>query len=228
MLSPLQQRVAVIIAGVAEAKDFALAGGAALIVRGEAQRETRDLDFFGTSANGADRLVPVAEQALRNAGLDVERVVANPGFARLLVEEGSDRTEVDLACDARLFPAEQGPGYWLLSMGELAVDKVLAVFGRAEARDFVDLGAILERFELGHLFERAVQKDRGFTPRLFAEAAGRFGRLRRDEFPISDVVYTDLARSVEAWRGRALELSELPEWHREPSRDRGPDLGLGH
>lgn len=45
MLSPLQEQVAAIIAGLEEAEDFALAGGAALIVRGDVQRQTRDLDF---------------------------------------------------------------------------------------------------------------------------------------------------------------------------------------
>ncbi len=48
MLSDLQLRVARIIAGLVEAEDFALAGGAALIVRGGVERATRDLDFFGT------------------------------------------------------------------------------------------------------------------------------------------------------------------------------------
>jgi hypothetical protein len=30
------------------------------------------------------------------------------GFARLIVESGDDRTELDLGADARLFPAEPG------------------------------------------------------------------------------------------------------------------------
>ena len=47
MLSPLQDRVAGIIGALQEAEEFALAGGAALILRGEVDRQTRDLDFFG-------------------------------------------------------------------------------------------------------------------------------------------------------------------------------------
>ena len=60
VLSDLQLRVARIIAGLVEAEDFALAGGAALIVRGDEERATRDLDFFGTSADAVDHLVPAA------------------------------------------------------------------------------------------------------------------------------------------------------------------------
>jgi hypothetical protein len=52
MLSPFQERVAEIIAGLHEAEGFALAGGAALIARGDVQREARDLDFFGLTPAG--------------------------------------------------------------------------------------------------------------------------------------------------------------------------------
>lgn len=138
MLSPLQEQVAEIIAGLEEAKDFALAGGAALIARGD-ERQTRDLDFFGLTSDEVDRLVPAVDRALRAAGFTVVHVQGNPGFARIAVEGGGDRTEVDLGADARLFPAAPWHRAPVLNGEELAVDKVLAVFGRAEARDFVDL-----------------------------------------------------------------------------------------
>lgn len=69
MLSPLQEQVAEIIAGLDEAEGFALAGGAALIVRGDVRRRTRDLDFFGLTTEAVDRLVPAADRALQDAGL---------------------------------------------------------------------------------------------------------------------------------------------------------------
>ena len=160
MLTPLQEEVAALIAALAEAKDFALAGGAALIMREQIERRTRDLDFFGLSAAAVDRLVPAAEQALRRSGFDVERVLSGAGFAQLVVQGFGEQTEVDLAADARLFPAELGrAGIPLLSSEELAVDKVLAVFGRAEARDFIDLMAVETQFDLGRLFTLAAEKD---------------------------------------------------------------------
>ena len=125
MLSPLQERVAEIIAGLKEAEGFALAGGAALIVRGDVRRQTRDLDFFGLTADAVDRLLPAVERALQDAGFVVHHVQANPGFARLVVESGDDRTELDLGADARLFPVEPGRLAPTLAGEELAVDKVL-------------------------------------------------------------------------------------------------------
>lgn len=223
MLSPLQRRIAIIVAGLPEAEDFALAGGAALIVHGAIDRTTRDLDFFGLEPHAVDRLAPATERALRAEGLVVERVLHNPGFVRLLVSADDDRTEVDLGSDARLFPVEEGPGFPLLTTEELAVDKVLAVFGRAEARDFVDLMAIEDRFGLDRLLEVAAEKDHGFDPLVFSDMTERFDRLRRDEFPVDDEQYGRLARIVRIWRAQARELGRTLD----RGRDRGDDLGIG-
>lgn len=225
MLSPLQEQVAKTIAGLEEAKDFALAGGAALIVRGDVRRHTRDLDFFGLTPAAVDRLVPAVDRALREAGLVVHHIQVSHGFARLVVESGDDRTEVDLAADARLFPAEPGQPAPLLSGEELAVDKVLAVFGRAEARDFVDLMAVEGRYGLDRLCELAAKKDLGFTPALFVEMLGRFGRLRREEFEIDDLSYDQLGRELDGWRQHAIELSHQREHPRGREQGRGLDLG---
>ncbi|MFN2629649.1 MAG: nucleotidyl transferase AbiEii/AbiGii toxin family protein [Gaiellaceae bacterium] len=171
MLSLLQEQVSEIIGGLDEAEGFALAGGAALIARGDVRRQTRDLDFFGLTAEAVDRLVSVAERALCAAGLVVRQVQINPGFARLAVESGDDRTELDLGADARLFPAEPGRLVPTLRAEELAADKVLAVFGRAEARDFVDLMALEPRFGLEQLCALAVEKDRASRPRYSARCS---------------------------------------------------------
>jgi hypothetical protein len=99
--SPLQEQVAAIIAGLAEAEGFALAGGAALIMRGDVERQTRDLDFFGLTPDAVDRLVPAVDRALHEAGFVVRHLQQNSRFARLIVESGSESTELDLGADAR-------------------------------------------------------------------------------------------------------------------------------
>jgi Nucleotidyl transferase AbiEii toxin, Type IV TA system len=205
VLTPLQEQVAAIIAGLAEAEGFALAGGAALIARGDVQRQTRDLDFFGLTSEDVDRLVPAVDRALQEAGLVVHRIQESAGFARLIVESGDERTELDLGADARLFPAEAAYPAPTLSGEKLAVDKVLAVFGRAEARDFVDLAAIEPRYGLERLFELAAEKDHGFTPEIFAEMAGRFSRLRPDEFGLDRARYEQLELKVLVWQKQARD-----------------------
>ncbi len=95
-----------IVTELAEAKELALANGAALIVRGDVDRRTRDLNFFDPSAIAVNELLPATEQALLGDGLQVERIIDHPGLARLLVGDTTDQTEVDLGSDARLLPVE--------------------------------------------------------------------------------------------------------------------------
>lgn len=205
-MSELQRRVATIIAGLDEADGFALAGGAALIVRREVDRRTRDLDFFGPTVAAVDHLLPAAEQALSKRGYDVERVQVSSGFARLVIHHGDQYTELDLGADARLFPPEPSEVAPTLSSEELAVDKVLAIFGRAEARDFADLLALEPRYGLDHLFQLAAEKDRGFSPDVFAEMLGRFTRLRREEFDLDDSAYAKLTQAISRWRAQTIEI----------------------
>lgn len=184
-------------------------------------RRTRDLDFFGPEPDRVDLLVPVVIQAITDLGFDVNVVRQAHGFARLEVRSGDERTEVDLAADARLLPPERGPVGPMLAAEELAVDKVLAVFGRAEARDFVDLAAVEGRYGLDRLCRLASEKDGGFDPGVLAEMMERFDRLPRDEFELGDAAYQRLAARVGRWREVALGL--VANW-----RQRGTgDIGLG-
>jgi hypothetical protein len=98
------------------------------------------------------------------------------------------------------------------------------VFGRAEARDFVDREALEDRFGLDRLFELAAEKDRGFEPTVFVQMMDRFGRLGRAEFQLDDVQYEELSRLVEVWRERALQLAQEHQRSRGISNDRGPTL----
>jgi hypothetical protein len=138
------------------------------------------------------------------------------------VRGASARTAVDLAADARLFPAEAGDPAPTLRSEELAVDKVLGVFGRAEARDFADLIVLEPRYGLGRLFELAAEKDRGFLPGVFVEMLDRFARLRADEFDLDDARYAELVQAVGRWRSRVLEIAR----GLEPRDRQGPDLGM--
>ena len=101
------------------------------------------------------------------------------GFYRLEVSQAGDVTEVDFGADFRLLPIEQGPLGPTLAGEELAINKVLAVFGRAEARDFVDLSALTKRYGLEHLMRRGSEKDPGFDAQVFAEMLTKFERLPR-------------------------------------------------
>lgn len=100
------------------------------------------------------------------------------------------------------------------------MDKVLAIFGRAEARDFVDLAALVERYGFADLFRLAAEKDRGFSIDVFCEMLDRFGRLRREEFPIEPAAHERLKTTLVTWREQCLELGRTlgPELDRDLGR----------
>jgi hypothetical protein len=121
------------------------------------------------------------------------------------VESRDDSTELDLGADARLFPAEPEHPAPTLSGEELAVDKVLAVCRPGRGAGLRRPGGMEARYGLDRLFELAAQKDHGFTPEMFAEMAGRFSRLRPDEFGLDPEEYEQLDRKVGEWQKRARD-----------------------
>lgn len=200
MLSPLQKRLWRLVGGLPEAESVALAGGAALIVRGIVERPTRDLDFFATSAEEINRLLPALEASLRESGLKVQRVQVADGFARLLVSSEVETTTIDLTWDARRFPLEQTEGGAILANEELAADKVLALFGRAAARDFVDVAALASRYGFERLCGLAAEKDPGFDRSVLADMLRSFDRLPRADFDLDDSEFYQLRAAVAGWR----------------------------
>ena len=207
MLSPLQTQIARLVATLPEADSFALAGGAALIVHRVVDRRTDDLDFFTSNADDVPRLVPALEAALGAAGLRVRRERVLPTFARLTVSDDSGAaTVVDIAWDYRLSPAVETPVGLVLAEAELAADKLLALAGRVEARDYVDVAHLVERLGLDEVCRLAQQKDPGFRRWALADMLGHFDRIARQDFDLDDDEYEALRRAVATWRttlGRA-------------------------
>ncbi|MFP5487618.1 MAG: nucleotidyl transferase AbiEii/AbiGii toxin family protein, partial [Acidimicrobiia bacterium] len=72
-----------------------------------------------------------------------------------------------------------------LAADELAGRKVVALFGRAEARDFADVHALLERYTKDELLSLAREIDDGFDDQVFAEMLESIAR-----YP--DVVIADV------------------------------------
>jgi hypothetical protein len=92
-------------------------------------------------------------------------------------------------------------GGLLLHPVDLAVNKVLALVGRDEPRDFVDILFVHARIlSLGALCWAAVSKDVGFTPLSLLELLKRRGRYRPEEFARLDLVEPfDLVAAKSTW-----------------------------
>lgn len=225
MLSALQRRLAALVTEIPEAQDFVIAGGAALILQGQAQRVTTDLDYFARSPHAVDDLLPVVEARFSADGLSVERRQVTSGFARLAVSDGAENCQVDLGYDFRLRDPTLTPLGAVLSLEELAADKVLAVHGRAEARDYVDLHVLMKQFGTERPLQWALEKDPGFSTEIFAERLGRVDAMSRADFDITDIDLAVLRHDLSEWSRSLLGL-ELDT--RTRRRERGVEPpGLG-
>ncbi|WP_420623314.1 nucleotidyl transferase AbiEii/AbiGii toxin family protein [Candidatus Poriferisodalis sp.] len=219
MLTDLQREIRRILTGLAECAEFALAGGTAIIVNGIADRPTNDLDFFTSYPKTVEALLNAAQAALEDEGFDVARLAEGATFARLSVNNAGEMTYVDLASDARMLPARLTEEGFVLAEPELAADKVLALAGRRESRDYIDFRGLLDRFDIDRLCELAGDKDPGFAPDQLTDALGYFDRIPATEFADYTDDYTGLSECVHAAR-QALQ----PPAREQPGRRRG--LGL--
>ncbi len=81
----------------------------------------------------------------------------------------------------RFYPVEPDEELgWRLHFADAATNKLLALSGRAEPRDFVDAIHLHETYlSLGALAWAAAGKDEGLNPRLILDLADRFARYRQ-------------------------------------------------
>lgn len=162
------------------------------------KRFSNDLDYFHdseervASAFAADRLV------LEAAGYAIEVGLNQSGLIRAIVSKAAEATKVEWAHDSawRFLPPLKDPlvGF-VLHPVDLAVNKLLALVGRDEPRDFLDIMyAHTNVLSLGALSWAAAGKDPGFTPTLLLGLLKRRGRVRPEDFA-------------------ALHLRERPDLH---------------
>jgi len=192
--------------------DSYLAGGAALHFTPNSLRYSNDLDFFHDSAVRVTTAWRNDSALLEGAGYEVTVEISQPGFVRAIVGRDGEATRIDWAHDSawRFMPPVRDPlGGYLLHPIDLAVNKTLALAGRDEVRDFVDIIHVHETvLSLGGLVWAAVGKDPGFTPLSLLELLKRRGRFRPEELARLDLaVPVDLPAFKRTWLG-ALEEAE--------------------
>jgi hypothetical protein len=174
-LGAFQQEVASVFFELPASQGFHLAGGAALVANHLTTRPTQDLDFFRSTSTviaARDQL----EQAVAERGWAARRIWDETTFVRLLIE-GPDPVLVDLCLDSPPIrpPVETalGPTF---APDELAARKIIAVFDRAEARDFADLFSLLRRSPKEDLLRFATEIDPGFDVTTFGQMLRTVGR----------------------------------------------------
>jgi hypothetical protein len=180
MLTDFQRKVLSAIARHRSPESH-IAGASAL--NRAAARRSDDLDIFHDAAELVETCAATDMQALTRAGFDVEML---PGFARgtiraVVRDNSGARTRLEWTTDTafRFFPAVADETFgWRLHDIDLAINKVLALAGRQEPRDALDVVELHKRgVPLSALAWAAAGKDPGLTPYLILEEIARNARL---------------------------------------------------
>jgi hypothetical protein len=181
-----------------------LAGGAAMHFAPNSTRYSDGLDFFHDSEARVASAFAADREHVHRAGYAVEVELSLPGFVRAVVRKRNLATRVDWAHDSawRFMPLVRDVlGGLLLHPVDLAINKVLALAGRDEPRDFVDMLFVHSRvLRLAALNWAAVGKDPGFTPLSLLELLKRRGRYQAVDFARLQLTEPfDLVRAKQLW-----------------------------
>jgi hypothetical protein len=214
-LTPFQRGVAQILAKHRNPESH-VAGGA-VINRGEdGLRISDDLDIFHDIAASVAISAETDAQTLREAGYSLNWTLRGEAIFRAEVNRGEDRVRLDWTTDSafRFFPVlpDEEFGY-CLHQADLATNKVLALAGRMEIRDFLDI-LLMDRtyLSLGATMWAACGKDQGYTPSLLLDSTNRHARYQDADLKGEHLVRpVDLRQLKQQWleaRSRAERLFE--------------------
>jgi hypothetical protein len=180
-LTEFQREICQLIARhrIAQGESY-VAGGAAL---GEAlgtQRISRDVDLFHDTETALAWTWEQDRRLLEAEGYGIAAVRERPAFVEAVVSRAGESVLMEWARDSafRFFPLVEHPIFGLmLHPFDLATNKVLALVGRLEVRDWIDLIECHRRLQrLGYLAWAACGKDPGFSPTAILAEAKRSGR----------------------------------------------------
>ena len=184
-LTDFQKQVAKILAKN-RSQDSHLAGGAALHYQPNSIRYSNDLDYFHDSIERVASAFSADEKDLSKTGHDVSIEIKQPGYIRAQVSRNRDSTKIEWSHDSdwRFFPVEKNNDLgFILHPADLAINKVLALAGRNEPRDFLDtLHVHKNTLSLGALCWAAAGKDPGFTPLSLLDLLRRRGKFQQADF----------------------------------------------
>ncbi len=184
-----------------------VAGGAALNAVVDGHRVSHDIDLFHDTREALLATWDSDRALLEGNGLALDVIRERPAFVEAIVSRGGERVLLQWACDSayRFFPLVRHDEFGLvLHPFDLATNKVLALVGRLEVRDWIDVITCHDKIQpLGYLAWASCGKDPGFSP------ASVLAEARRSSH------YTDAEIAELAFDGPRPHAAALAvAWHR--------------
>lgn len=184
-LTQFQARIAQLLAAN-RSEDSHLAGGAALHAQPGSLRYSQDLDYFHDSEVRVASAFVSDEKLLLENGYQVLKEMSQVGYIRCQLKKGKESTKVEWAHDSawRFMPVQKDPNLgYVLHPIDLTINKILALAGRDEPRDYLDVHyTITNILSLGAQVWAACGKDPGFSPLSLLEILKRRGKYHAQDF----------------------------------------------
>ncbi|MGA2556167.1 MAG: nucleotidyl transferase AbiEii/AbiGii toxin family protein [Verrucomicrobiota bacterium] len=154
-----------------------VAGATVLLRHDTSHRWSQDIDLFDDTADSLKAAADADASVLEKRGYLVAWDNVQPTFRRALVARDGRTTKLEWVFDSafRFFPVQPDAevGY-VLNFWDAATNKVLALAGRGELRDYLDVLQLhRQHLSLGALAWAACGKDIGYTPQFLIEEAQR-------------------------------------------------------
>ena len=184
-LSPFQREILRLLAGHRNPESY-VAGAIVIHRDDQSARFSHDVDIFHDVIESVKQSAAADGAFLQQSGFDVAWIAQQDAFCRARVTRGAEIVTLDWSFDSafRFFPVERDPllGY-RLHLADAAINKVLALGGRREPRDYVDVLELdREYLSIAALCWAACGKDPGFTPELLLDEMDRNSHYRPEEF----------------------------------------------
>lgn len=201
-----------------------LAGAAAIHSARGSLRFSGDLDLFHDRESAVGKSFTTDRASLEEDGYSVQVLLSQPGFIRARVASELGSVLIDWAHDSawRFMPTVEieGIGH-VLHPVDLAVNKVLALSGRDEPRDWIDTLYLDENFiPMGALIWAAAGKDPGLNPRMLLDLLRRKGKIhQRDMDRLQFGREIDLSSMHQQWRCALTDAESFIE--SRPSEEAG-------
>ncbi|MFG2042550.1 nucleotidyl transferase AbiEii/AbiGii toxin family protein [Dactylosporangium sp. NPDC048998] len=205
---PLHSRMTRVALRAIDSYGFCLAGGYAVQAHGFTDRQSDDVDLFTTMAQARHfpKAVRAVTKALADEGLTSEITRRFEMYARFQVTDPAtgETTHLDLGTDWRARDPVAlviGP---VLHPDDAVANKVSALYGRAEFRDFIDVhGALTDgRYSGDDLLRLGAEHEQGFDPAMFVSAlrsVDRFGELAYRVYNLTNEQGAAIAGRMLAW-----------------------------
>jgi hypothetical protein len=162
-----------------------VAGGVALNEALGTSRVSNDVDMFHDTHEALAATWDADRALFSQHGYDVKVVRERPTFVEAMLARDDQHVIVQWVCDSayRFFPLVEHVDFGLtLHPFDLVTNKLLALVGRVEVRDWIDIIEASERLQhLGYLAWAACGKDAGYNPAMILAQARRSARYSAAE-----------------------------------------------